>query len=90
MRTQNTRRFNEAATGGNPPGTDTGGPLLLDVDAAARALSCSVWSVRQLVQSGALPVAHLPSPANPLRRCRRTLIPRAALLAYVERITEAL
>lgn len=63
-------------------------PLLLDVAGAARLLSCSPWSVRQLVQSGALPVVTLPSPTNNRRAMRRTLIPRSGLERYVSSMTE--
>lgn len=63
-------------------------PLLLDVTEAARLLSMSPWSVRALIQSGALPVVTLPSPTNNRRAMRRTLIPRSGLERYVASVTE--
>lgn len=56
--------------------------LLYDLDGAAGVLSVSCRTVRELVRSGAIPVAVIPSPAHVTKSLRRTLIHRDSLSKF--------
>jgi hypothetical protein len=43
-------------------------PRLVDLEGAARFLSVSTWTVRDLVASGLLPLVKLPAPRGTLKR----------------------
>lgn len=59
--------------------------LVVDVKTAAAMLSVSVWTVREHVAAGDLPVVKLPATKGAQSRSRRVLIAVADLEAFVSR-----
>jgi hypothetical protein len=60
-------------------------PLCVDVRRAAEMIGVSVWTVREYVAAGDLPVVKLPATKGAATRSRRVLIAVTDLEAFVAR-----
>lgn len=60
-------------------------PICVDVRKAAEMIGVSVWTVREYVAAGDLPVVKLPATKGSQSRSRRVLISVADLEAFVGR-----
>lgn len=60
-------------------------PLVVDVKTAASLIGVSVWTIREYVASGELPVVKMPATKGPETRSRRVLIAVTDLEAFVAR-----
>lgn len=59
-------------------------PRLLDVKSAAAYLSLSTWSIRDLIESGKIPVVRIPHPWKEGKHMDRVLIDVRELDAFID------
>jgi hypothetical protein len=74
----------EQAKGNRPAAGLAFVPRLMDLEAGAHYLSVGIWTLRELIWAGMIPVVKIPRPSGGGEVMRRVLVKREDLDAFVD------